>query len=469
MTTNAQTHLVDPQPLPDALPTEGAHSRQADAHPTPAPPRELATINPGAGIDYQRFLDCVHCGLCTAACPTYLELGNENDGPRGRIYLMRAVTDGRLALNHEVRRHLELCLDCRACETACPSGVQYGKLIEPFRVAMEQTSGEAPKSQDWFHRWILFGLFPYPDRMEKALLPARIAQRLGLFTLAEKLRLFNLLPGRLRQLVRNLPPPTKSLPALPEMLPAIGKRRAKVALFRGCVSDVMFRHTNWATARVLQQNGCEVLVPRDQACCGAIHFHAGASEPARELADQNMKALSLSGVDAVVVNVAGCGAMLKDYGHHWHDAVQPAREKFAGQIKDIHEFLDELGLVEPKGRVELTATYHDACHLGHAQKIREAPRRLLAKIPGLVLKELPETEICCGAAGTYNLTEPEMADRLSKRKMRNILSTGATTVITANAGCLLQIGREARLQGQRLDIVHPMDILDRSYQAEANR
>jgi glycolate oxidase iron-sulfur subunit len=169
----------------------------------------------------------------------------------------------------------------------------------------------------------------------------------------------------------------------------------------------------------------------------------------------------------VVVNVAGCGAMLKDYGHHWHDSAQPARQKFAAKVKDIHEFLDDLGIIEPKGRVELTATYHDACHLAHAQKIREAPRRLLSKIPGLVLKELPETDICCGAAGTYNLTEPEMAQRLSERKMRNILSTGATTVVTANAGCLLQIGREARLQGQRLEIVHPLDLLDRSYQRAA--
>jgi glycolate oxidase iron-sulfur subunit len=259
------------------------------------------------------------------------------------------------------------------------------------------------------------------------------------------------------------------LPALPEVLPAIGKQRARVALFTGCVSDVMFRHTNWATARVLQQNGCEVIVPRQQACCGAIHFHAGSSEPARDFADQNVAAFDLGSVDAVVVNVAGCGAMLKDYGHHWHDAGQKSREKLAHKVKDIHEFLDSLGLIPPTGQINLTATYHDACHLGHAQKIREAPRRILEKIPGLKMVDLPETDLCCGAAGTYNLTEPEMAARLSRRKLNNILSTGASVVVTGNAGCLLQIAREARSQGQKLWIAHPLDLLDLSYRNEQPR
>jgi glycolate oxidase iron-sulfur subunit len=434
-------------------------------HP-PTAERTALPLAHDAGIDYELFLDCVHCGLCTASCPTYVETGNENDSPRGRIYLMRSVTDGRLDLSHEVRRHLELCLDCRACETACPSGVQYGKLIEPFRIAMERVGEEHHKSQDWFHRWILFGLFPYPSRMRLALAPARVAQFLGLDRLVEAIGLVDLLPLRLRRLVRTLPRLGKSQPRLPEVLPAIGPRRARVALFTGCVSDVMFRDTNWATARVLQQNGCEVLVPRDQACCGAIHFHAGSSEPARHLADQNLAAFDLKGVDAVIVNVAGCGAMLKDYGHHWNDAQHPARDRFAGKVKDINEFLDSLGIIAPQGKLELTATYHDACHLGHAQKIREAPRRLLEQIPGLKLVDLPETELCCGAAGTYNLTEPEMSDRLSQRKMKNIVSTGAQVVVTSNAGCLLQIAREARLQGEKLAVVHPMDLLDLSYRGE---
>jgi glycolate oxidase iron-sulfur subunit len=418
----------------------------------------------GADIDYRLFLDCVHCGLCTSACPTYVETGNENDSPRGRIYLMRSVTDGRLPLTGEVRRHLELCLDCRACETACPSGVQYGKLIEPFRVAMEAGEGSARKTNDWFHRWILFRLFPYPQRMRAALKPAYWAQQFGLDKLLRASGLLRLLPARLRQLVEMLPPLPSAEPALPAFLPAVGPRRARVALFTGCVADAIFRPTNWATARVLQANGCEVVVPPTQACCGAIHFHAGSSQPAREFADTNAAAFHLDDVDAVVVNVAGCGAMLKDYGQHWHqDGGQAAREQFAAKVRDISEFLDELGLITPPGTLPFTATYHDACHLGHAQKIHEAPRRLLAKIPGLTLLELPESELCCGAAGTYNLTEPEMAGKLGERKMRNILSTGARVVVTANAGCLLQIAREARKQGQSLLIVHPIDLLDWSY------
>jgi glycolate oxidase iron-sulfur subunit len=432
----------------------------------PAP----AATNPGAEIDYRRFLDCVHCGLCTSACPTYVELGDENDSPRGRIYLMRAVTDGRLQLTEPVRRHLDLCLDCRACETACPSGVQYGRLIEPFRVAMEQMATEdaGGESQhknrgDWFRRWILFGVFPYPERMRRLLGPARIAQRTGLLALAEKVGLLRLLPERLRRLTEMLPPPRKRQAVLPDFLPAEGKRRARVALFTGCVADAMFRHTNWATARVLQKNGCDVFVPRAQVCCGAIHFHAGASQPAREFADTNLAAFDYRELDAVIVNVAGCGAMLKDYGHHWRDDHQADRTAFAAKVQDIHEFLDHLGIVPPTGRIEMTATYHDACHLVHAQKIRQPPRRLLSQIPGLVLKDLPESEICCGAAGTYNLTEPEMSDRLSHRKLANILSTGARAVLTANAGCLLQIEREARRQNERLWVAHPMDVLDMSY------
>lgn len=429
-------------------------------------PSARSQQNPGAGIDYELFLDCVHCGLCTASCPTYAELGDENDSPRGRIYLMRAVTDGRIELSHEVRRHLELCLDCRACETACPSGVQYGKLIEPFRAAMEQCGDGPRKVDDWFHRRILFGVFPYPREMAKLLVPARIAQRLGLIWLAEKTGLLRLLPTQLRQLTKMLPPPARRGRQLPEVLPAIGKRRARVALFTGCVSDVMFRPTNWATARVLQQNGCDVIVPKTQVCCGAIHLHAGSSEPARDFADANLKAFDVGEVDAILVNVAGCGAMLKDYGHHWHDDRQAERETFAAKVKDIHEFLDALGIVTPEGEIKLKATYHDACHLVHAQKIRAAPRKLLAKIPGLQMIELPESELCCGAAGTYNLTQPEMSQRLSRRKMENILSTGAEAVITANAGCLLQIAREARQQGRRLPIYHPMDLLDLSYRGK---
>jgi glycolate oxidase iron-sulfur subunit len=228
----------------------------------------------------------------------------------------------------------------------------------------------------------------------------------------------------------------------------------------------MFRHVNWATARVLQQNGCDVHVPPTQVCCGAIHFHAGSSEPAREFADENLVAFPIERFDAIINNIAGCGSMLKDYGHDWHDSRQHERAAWAAKVRDVNEFLDQLGLVRPEGEIRAVATYHDACHLLHAQKINDAPRNLLAQIPGLEVRDLPESELCCGAAGTYNLTQPDMSARLSRRKMENIKRTGARIAITSNAGCALQIAREAREQGEQLAVVHPMEMLDWSYRKE---
>jgi len=427
----------------------------------------------GSGIDYQRFLDCVHCGLCTASCPTYLETGNENDSPRGRIYLMRAVTDGRIELTESVKGHLDGCLDCRSCETACPSGVQYGRLIEPFRIEMQQHAhgpGSAGgQGRDWFHRWILYGLFPYPKKLLWALVPAKLMQTLKLDQLAEKIGLTKLLPERLRRMQRLLPPLKTREPQLPEFLPAIGPRRARVALFTGCVADAMFHHVNWATARVLQANGCDVVIPRDQACCGAIHYHSGAGTPALEFARTNATAFDLDGVDAVIINVAGCGSMLKDYGHvatelaAGDQVTSTALKKFAAKVRDISEFLAALGPIAPQGEVRMKGTYHDACHLCHAQKIREQPRDLLSLVPGLELVPLAESEICCGAAGSYNLTEGQMADQLAARKLANILATGAETVIMGNAGCSLQIQAALRQAGSPIWVAHPMEILDLSY------
>src|SRR5579872_4296943 len=290
--------------------TPATNASSADSAETPA--------RVGADIDYGRFLDCVHCGLCTSACPTYLETGNENDSPRGRIYLMRAVTDGRLELDATVKRHLDLCLDCRSCETACPSGVQYGRLIEPFRVGMRRQEAKATDqttSAGWFERFFLYGLFPHAGRMKAALAPARFFQRTGLDRLVDFTGLPKLLPGPLRRMYEQLPRLQPSAPPLPEFLPAIGPKRARVGLFTGCVAQAMFPQTNWATARVLQANGCEVVTPRAQTCCGAIHYHSGADTPALELANTNAKAFPLDNLDAVIINVAGCGSMLKDYGH----------------------------------------------------------------------------------------------------------------------------------------------------------
>ena len=420
-----------------------------------------------AGIDDELFLRCVHCGMCTSTCPTFVERGDENDGPRGRIQLMRLVADGRSPLTDRMRRHLELCLDCRSCETACPSGVQYGRMIEPFRLAVQESDERIEYRFDWFRELILLRLFPYRERMRRLLAPVRFMQQTGLFGAAERLGMLRLIPGRLGRMVSLLPSRIKSGPKLPKFLPAVGRKRARVAFFVGCVADVMFRPTHWATLRVLQQNGCDVFIPEGQGCCGAIHFHAGNSTMARQQADANLIAFQLDRYDAIIVNHAGCGAMMKEYGHHWRDGLQPHRGRFAAKVRDVHEFLDELGAVQPAGRIEAVATYHDACHLGHAQSVTAPPRRLLAKIPALKLVELPETGICCGSAGTYNLNEAKMSDALAQRKLRNVLGTGAEIVLAANAGCLLQIQREVRRGGHTLRVMHPMELLDLSYRSES--
>lgn len=422
--------------------------------------------SPGQGIPYDRFLDCVHCGLCTSACPTYLETGNENDSPRGRIYLMRSVVDGQLELTEGITRHLDLCLDCRSCETACPSGVQYGRLIEPFRVDMRKAVSQSAEqtSRRWFERLFLFGLFPYRRRLGLALAPARWMQRIGI----NPRRLSHWLPSQLRRLTEQLPDLEPQGPALPEVVPAHGQRRARVGLFTGCVADAMFRHVHHATVRVLQANGCEVVIPARQVCCGAIHYHNGAADPALELAAQNLAAFQDKSLDAIIVNVAGCGSMLKDYGEVARELNAPTElaEQLGGlamKFRDVSEFLSDLGLADPPHAVPMKATYHDACHLVHAQRVRDQPRELLSCVKELELVDLPESEVCCGAAGSYNLTEPEMADRLGRRKLAHIESTGADAVILGNAGCSLQIQASMRRAGCDLPVLHPMEILDRAY------
>ncbi|HZY72323.1 MAG TPA: heterodisulfide reductase-related iron-sulfur binding cluster [Edaphobacter sp.] len=419
-----------------------------------------------AGIDYELFLDCVHCGLCTSSCPTYVELGDENDSPRGRIYLMRAVTDGRIELDDAVQKHLDLCLDCRACESACPSGVQYGKLIEPFRLHMQKI-GVKQETLTWLQRFLLYNFTPYAGRMRLALAPARLAQWTGLEALFEKLGLFGLMPKSLREMHAMVPPLKPHYGSLPEMLPAEGPRRAKVALFTGCAADAFFPQTNLATARVLQKNGCDVWIPRRQVCCGALHYHAAHEEPAKKFAAENCDTFLAGDIDAIIVNAAGCGAMLKEYGHLFHG--MPEQEKaalFARKVKDVSEFLIDLGPIKPTHPLKLKATYHDACHLCHGQQIRKQPRQLLELIPELQLVPLAESEICCGAAGSYNLTQPEMAERLGRRKAKNVLDTGADAVFSGNVGCLIQLGRYLRTQKPNLAIAHPIDALWASYSGE---
>jgi glycolate oxidase iron-sulfur subunit len=433
-----------------------------------APRTSLPVLRPAgrhdAGIDYELFLDCVHCGLCTSSCPTYVELGDENDSPRGRIYLMRALTDGQLELNDQVRRHLDLCLDCRACESACPSGVQYGRLIEAFRIHVEKTAPR-PDTLGLIKRLFLFHLTPYRRRTRWALAPVRLLQWSGLDRLMRKAGLLWLLPASIGQLHDMVPPLARHYGRLPEVLPAEVKRRARVALFLGCAADALFPQTTLATARVLQRNGCEVLVPRSQVCCGALHYHSARPGPAAAFASRNCSAFDTpEGVDAIITNAAGCGAMLKDYHHLLHDSpLAEAGRAFARKVRDVNEFLVELGPVQPEHPLPVRATYHDACHLCHGQQIRSQPRQLLSLIPALELVPLAESEICCGAAGSYNLTQPEMAERLGQRKARNILATGAQAVFSGNVGCLLQIQRYVRGERPDLWIAHPMDALWASY------
>jgi glycolate oxidase iron-sulfur subunit len=438
--------------------------------PPPLTPLPVATLRSKAatGIDYDLFLDCVHCGLCTSACPTYLELGHEADSPRGRIYLMRAVTDGRLELTNEVRRHLDLCLDCRACESACPSGVQYGKLIEPFRVHMARAAPSANRSS-WIERMLLFHATPYAGRMRALLAPARWMQKLGLDRFIVRLGLPRLMPRSLRQMYEMLPRLGPRRGGLPELLPAEGSRRARVALFTGCAADAFFPETNWNTARILQKNGCEVWIPRDQVCCGALHYHAAQEESARKFAEVNERVFNSSSVDAVIVNAAGCGAMLKDYSHLISTTSVSGSSRLASKVRDISEFLIELGPVKPPHPLPIRAVYHDACHLCHAQQIRRQPRQLLEMIPGLELVPLQETEVCCGAAGSYSLTEPEMAERLGRRKIKNIQDANVQAVFAGNVGCLLQIGRYLQKQKSKIWMAHPIDALWASYSGDLPR
>jgi len=427
----------------------------------------------GPKIDYELVLDCVHCGLCTSACPTYVETGDENDSPRGRIYLMRGIIDERIELTPEVKGHLDLCLNCRACETACPSGVQYGKLIEPMREWMEQREpGRGLAALPWWQKWMLFHVFPSRFRTRLALAPARVLQWTGVDALLRRSGLLKLLPRRLREMHGMLPALKSHYGRLPEVLPAEGPKRARVALFLGCVADGIYPETNYATAKVLQKNGCEVLIPRSQGCCGALHYHSARETEARTLVEANLEAFGFDSddwkdLDAVIINAAGCGAMARDYEHMMHGTPREGAAKaFVSKVRDISEFLDALGIVPPTHPLPIRATYHDACHLRHAQQIDKAPRRLLAAIPGLTLVPLPESELCCGAAGSYNLTQPDMAQRLGDRKIENIVSTGATAVFMGNVGCLLQVARHLRAEHPEIWVAHTIDALWASYSGE---
>ncbi len=414
-------------------------------------------VNRDRFLDYDKSLACIHCGLCLASCPTYLETGNENDSPRGRIYLMRALQDGRLPLADTGVRHIDLCLGCRACEAVCPSGVQYGELLETTREHIEKRYTRS-LYQRFLRRFVIEKIFPVPARMRLFLWPARIAKAL---------RLDRLLPGALREPLALIPDriTTADLPEFsPTDRPSV---RGRVGVISGCVMSSMFGETNKATVELLNRAGYDVVVPKNQACCGALFAHGGNLDQARQCAKENIEAFEAENLDAVIINAAGCGSTLKGYGHLLHSeaAWRTRGEAFSKKVKDITEWLAPPSTLQPSNpsthepAPQQRVTYHDACHLAHAQRITKPPRELVRAIAGLSFVELPEADVCCGSAGSYNLTEPEMAERLQRRKVENILKTGAKIVVTTNPGCILQIKAGLAKAGSDAQVMHIADYL----------
>jgi len=426
-------------------------------HTAPASTPQSAPAPPVRFIAYDKFLDCVHCGLCLSACPTYIELGTEMDSPRGRVYLMKALEDGSLPVTSDVARHLDLCLGCRACETACPSGVHYGDLIEAARCFVEEHHRRSPL--DRWRRRLITTVFPRPQLLRTLLLPLRLLDLMGM-----------LAPLRRMSSTLAMLPPLGAWEPLAETVQACGPAQRRVGLLAGCVAQVLFAEVNRATVRVLARNGCAVTVPARQGCCGALHLHNGARPAALACARRNIDAFPAE-LSAIITNAAGCGAMLKEYGALLaDDPVYAERARaFSAKVRDVTEYLVALPMVPPPGELHQRVTYHDACHLAHGQGIREAPRQLLRQIPGLVLVELPDSDTCCGSAGSYNLTEAAMARRLGERKVANIQSTGATVVAAANPGCSLQIQAGLRRAGAGTLVLHPVELLDRAYSQDSQR
>jgi glycolate oxidase iron-sulfur subunit len=406
---------------------------------------------------YTKSLDCVHCGMCLPACPTYRETGREQSSPRGRIYLMRGVAEGRIELGDLMRDESHLCLACRACETVCPSGVQYGAMIERTREEVLR-AGLREDAVSRIERLLLRRVVPNRKRLSFAFDLLALAQRLRLDRVAAKL-----LPARIGAALALLPevPPRHQRRAHPPLLPARGERRGRVGFLVGCVMAELFPNTNAATLRVLAYNGFEVVVPPDQGCCGALQAHAGDAETAHALARRNLTAFK--DVHVLVTNSAGCGAALHDVAH-W---LPNGGKSFAAKARDVCEWLDESGLRAPTGRIDARVCYDDPCHLVHGQKVSAAPRRLLAAIPGLMIVPHADPGACCGAAGTYNLTQPAMSRAVLERKLDSLAAADPDFVVSGNPGCLLQLRAGLAARGMRARAVHPIDLLDRAYSTGA--
>jgi glycolate oxidase iron-sulfur subunit len=476
--TGAVEPLADSAPLSSALDPDGSL-------------RELAG-------------DCVHCGFCLPACPTYQLWGEEMDSPRGRIHLITQILESGQG-SQAAAEHFDRCLGCMACVTACPSGVQYDQLIESARAWADD--GESPRSgngdgpatgpfpaRSWRDRAVraaIFATFPYPARLRAALGPLRAAQRTGLDRVAGRSMLLARLAPEAVAALTVAPRPAERgaangagnaradnggpvrrfgrtarlagrKPRLPARIPARGDRRAVVGMLTGCVQSVLFPQVNAATARVLAAEGCDVIVPRGQGCCGALSLHGGRRTEAAEFARRTIAAFEQAGVDAVIVNAAGCGSAMKEYAHLL--AADPAwadrAAAFSAKVRDFSEFLAEVGPVAPRSELGVVVAYHDACHLGHAQRITAAPRSLLTGVPGLVLTEIADGGTCCGSAGIYNLVQPAAAAELGARKASNVRATGAELLVSANPGCSLQIAQALAADGEPMPVAHIAEVLD---------
>ncbi|MGI0499762.1 (Fe-S)-binding protein [Limnospira platensis CENA597] len=411
---------------------------------------------------------CVHCGFCLATCPSYRVIGKEMDSPRGRIYLMDAINKGEAPLAKATSEHFDSCLGCLACVTTCPSGVQYDRLIAATRPQVERN---VPRNLgDRLIRTLIFSLFPYLDRLRPLLVPLYLYQKLGIKNLVRSTGLLPKISPRLAAMESILPEINSSAfqDNLPTVIPAQGEKRYRVGMILGCVQRLFFSPVNEATARVLTANGCEVIIPKSQGCCAALPEHQGQTEQSHVLIKQMIDSFADTGVDAIIINAAGCGHTLKEYGHIMRDdpEYRDKAKEFAGKVRDVQEFLAEVGLTAHLSPLvegeDLTIVYQDACHLLHGQKISIQPRELLTQIPGVKLREPVDAALCCGSAGVYNMLQPEVADELGQQKVQNLLNTGATVIASANPGCSLQIKKHLELQGKQVTLKHPMELLDDS-------
>lgn len=408
--------------------------------------------------------DCVHCGFCLPACPTYVLWGEEMDSPRGRIYMIKKAAEGAAPLDDRFLKHMDNCLGCMACMTACPSGVEYNKLIEPTRAQIERN---VPRSAGTtLYRKLLFATFPHATRLRLLVLPLLVYQKTGLQALVRSSRMLRFLPSRFQAMEALLPTvPSRPFQKLPAAIKPRSARRRRVGMLAGCVQQVFFPHVNAATARVLAAEGCEVIIPQDQPCCGALMVHSGLEADAASLAKKLIAAFEKANVDTIVINSAGCGSTMKEYGYLLRDDPEWAARAsaFSAKCRDISEVLCELEPLAARHPLKMRVAYHDACHLQHAQRVREQPRRLLAAIPCLDVAEISEGSLCCGSAGVYNLLEPDTANALGDRKVDNLLLTGAEAVLSANPGCLMQLMSGLRRRGRNaMPAFHMVELLDAS-------